>query len=191
MYWPPARPRGRRLRWAGGQWDLPWDDVYGIRQLPLPDLGQEVALKDGSRIRGWVLPSAAAPELASCLIYSANWTAFTEALENEETPPLPTARQLRTSDKSLIIGGWGQDEVAVASPTGTLRVPVSDIRRIQIEPDISEGPVSVEITTAQGSVIRGIAGEDALLWKHGAMVLKLPWPLISDIVIPETPAAKP
>ncbi|HYF34659.1 MAG TPA: hypothetical protein VD994_05160 [Prosthecobacter sp.] len=185
----PADPM--RLRWAGGQLALPWDQVLRIAPLQLPDLGHEITLKDGSRIRSWFQSPAGLPGLSACLAYAANPADLMLVLEHNPIPAPDEGLRLQTSDKSLLMGEWAQAELAVATSTGLLRVPVSEIRRVQVKASKSEATPSLDILTTEDTSIRGAATSEGLAWKHGAQLLKLPWPLIVEIGHSQTPSAKP
>jgi hypothetical protein len=189
-------PQGMaRLRWPGGGLQLPWEEIESVRQLPLPDLGQEAWLKDGSRIRGWF--GSDDPALADCAVYARTWTALQQGLEaakgsgssNDQAPKEP---HLRTHHDSLIVGRWGQPVVAVSAAAGPIEVPVEEIRKLRVQSgEGDQDQILLEIATAAGGVVKGAAVTDAVRWNHGEQMLSLPWSSVAEIVqTPNVPISK-
>jgi hypothetical protein len=176
-----------RMRWPGGDMELPWAEIQSLRQLPLPDLGQEAWLKDGSRVRGWF--ATGEPLLADAVVYGRNWSAFKQAADaakgnQEEAAPLPKEPYLRTAHDSLILGQWGQPTLALAGAAGQIEVPVGEIRSVQVKSGegADSSVLELEVATTSGGVLRGAAVSEMMQWRRGGQVLSLPWRSIAEVV---------
>ncbi|MDZ4286466.1 MAG: hypothetical protein U0984_00820 [Prosthecobacter sp.] len=189
---PAVLPGAVHLRWAGGGMDVPWNQIASLRPLPLPEMGQEILLTDGSRIHAWFSTPAANSSLTSCVAYATTWSDLMSVLGRQELPPAATdISRLQTTDASLFTGTWGQKHIVLATNTSAIQVPVAEIQRVRVEVSPDDGSPLLEIATISGSALRGSAVTDALTWKRGDQLLKVPWLLISEIATPKPLPAKP
>lgn len=168
-----------RLRWWGGVLRLNWTEVRALRQLPPPELGHEVSFKDGSRIRGWLAPGAA----ASCQAYATTWADLTTALEGgTASPEKVTDLRLRTSDGSLIAGSWDQDDLKLATGAAELKVPAAEIRSLTVLREKDGAPVVLAIDTRAGASFKGQPVSGSFAWKWNGQKWLLPWSQVSCIL---------
>lgn len=189
----PSLPSGMApLRWAGGELQVPWSQITTLRQRPLPEIGQEIALKDGSRLHAWFSPSAGGSPLSSCSAYATTWNDLMAVLGGGEAPlQVVDSARLQTTDASSLTGAWGQAHLTLATDTGAIELPVSEIQRVTVTARLDDGSSLLEVATSRGATLRGGATTDGLAWKRGDQVLTVPWPLISEITTPKALPAKP
>ncbi len=183
-----------RCRWLGGEMALVWSDIRSIRALPAPALEHEVQLTDGSRVRGWLELAGAALPMKECAAWAGSPADLLALLAVKTSEPLRIAgASVQIQDGSVIAGGMEQPSLSWQTKEGVLALKATDVvelRRLP-EADASGLGATFEITTQQGVKHMGRPNDAALLWKRGAEVVRLPWPLIQGIKpAPNEPAPK-
>ncbi len=183
-----------RCRWLGGEMALAWSDIRSIRALPAPALEHEVQLTDGSRVRGWLEFAGAGLPMTECAAWAGSPADLLVLLAGKTSePPRIVGASVLIQDGTVIAGGMEQPSLSWQTKDGVLAMKAADVvglRRLP-EADASGLGAAFEITTQQGAKHMGHPCDAALLWKRGAEVLRLPWPLIQGIKpSPNEPATK-
>lgn len=191
MKWPE---QPLRCRWLGGEMALAWSDIRSIRALPTPALEHEVQLTDGSRVRGWLELAGAALPMTECAALAGSPVDLL-ALLAEKTPELASiaAASVLIEDGSVIAGEMGAPSLSWQTKDGVVTMKAADVVELRRLPEVDASGLGAvfEITIHQGGKHMGRPRDAALLWKRGAEVLRLPWPLIQGIKpAPNRPAPK-
>lgn len=168
-----------RCRWLGGEMRVPWAELLSLRALPAPALEHELSFQDGTRVRGWVeLP------MGECAAWALDAGALMALLEAKVAEPTKLEKtRVTLLDGSILVGGLAGASLPWGMKDGEVAVKAADVaglRRLSAGGD--DSAALFEITTMSGSKITGRPREAALAWKRGAETLRLPWPLIQDMM---------
>jgi len=183
-----------RCRWLGGEMMLAWSGIHSVRILAAPALEHAVQLTDGSHVRGWLEFTGAALPMTECAAWAGSPADLMVLLEGKTPePPRIAGASVQIQGGSVIAGGMDQPSLSWQTKEGVLAMETADVvelRRLP-EADASGLGAAFEITTQQGAKYMGHPCDAALLWKRGAEVRRLPWPLIQGIKpAPNEPAPK-
>lgn len=181
MKWPE---QPLRCRWLGGEMALAWSDIRSIRALPAPALEHEVQLTDGSRVHGWLEFTGVALPMTECAAWAGSPLLLMALLEGK-TPELKSiaSASVLIEDGSVIAGEMGAPSLSWQTKEGVVTMKAADVVELRRLPEVDASGLGAvfEITTHQGAKHMGRPRDAALLWKRGAEVLRLPWPLIQGI----------
>lgn len=173
-----------RCRWLGGEMMLAWSGIHSIRALASPALEHEVQLADGSRVRGWLELAGAALPLRECAAWAGSTVELLALLEGKTPePPVITGAFVQIEGGSVIAGEPGQSSLAWQTKEGMVTMKAADAVELRRLPEDSASGLGTvfEIISRHGAKYTGRPSDAALLWKRGAEVLRLPWPLIQSL----------
>ncbi len=170
-----------RCRWLGGEMLLAWSGIHSIRALEAPALEHEVQLTDGSRMRGWLEFADEALPLKECAAWAVSLADLMTLLAGmTPEPPSKAGVFVQIQGGTMIAGELGQPSLLWQTKVGELTMKAADIIELRRLPEADASGLGAvfEITTRQGARHLGHPPDAALLWRRGAEVLRLPWPLV-------------
>jgi|GEM_PF-3447411 len=185
----PAQPM--RVRWAGGELQVPWREIAGLRRLPPPALGHEVALKDGSLVEAWLdLAASGLPGGGECLAFATNWSDLMLLKEGKPPAIRIAGLTLQTTGHSVLAGTWAGDALKLHAHGVPVSVRTEDIVSLSIRAADDGGTPTLVIFMHGSSNLSAQPDSATLAWRHSDVTLALPWHLIASINTPKKAAEK-